>query len=50
MAYEDKTYRDAADFLAEVREYLGFENKVPHFTCATEVLRRTSLRLLDFIL
>lgn len=50
MAYEDKVYRDAADFLVEVKEYLGFDDKVPHFTALQKFLRRTSLRLLDFIL
>ena len=50
MAYEDKVYRDAADFLVEVKEHLGFRDKVPHFTALQKFLRRTSLRLLDFIL
>ena len=50
MAYEDKTYRDAADFLIEVKEYLDFEDKVPHFSALQKFLRRTSLQLLDFIL
>ncbi|MGI0141313.1 MAG: IS5 family transposase [Candidatus Micrarchaeales archaeon] len=50
MAYEDKVYRDAADFLIEVREYLGFKDKVPHFTALQKFLRRTSLILSDFIL
>lgn len=50
MAYEDKVYRDAADFLIEVKDYLGFEDKVPHFTALQKFLKRTSLRLLDFIL
>lgn len=50
MAYEDKVYRDAADFLVEVKEYLGFGENVPHFTALQKFLRRISLRLLDFIL
>ncbi len=50
MAYEDKVYRDTPDLLFELREYLGFINKVPHFTALQKFLRRTSLRLLDFIL
>lgn len=50
MAYEDKTYRDTSDFLVEIKDYLGFRGKVPHFSALQKFLRRISLRLLDFIL
>ncbi len=50
MAYEDKVYRDVPDFLFELKEYLGFVDKVTHFTALQKFLRRILLRLLDFIL
>jgi hypothetical protein len=50
MEYEDKVYRDTADLLFELRAYIGFKDKVLHFTALQKFLRRISLRLLDLIL
>jgi Transposase DDE domain len=50
-AYEDKVYRDAADFLSEIGQYLGFElGKTPNFSTLQKFVKRIPLRILDFIL
>lgn len=50
MKYEDKTYRDIADLLAEFADYFEFENSTPHFTTLQKFFLRIPTYVWEFLL
>ncbi len=49
MKYEDKTYRDIADLLAEFAVYFEFEKNIPHFTTLQKFFLRIPTYVWEFL-
>ncbi len=50
IKYEDKTYRDISDLLAEFAVYFEFEKNIPHFTTLQKFFLRIPTYVWEFLL
>ena len=50
MKYEDKPYRDIADLIEVMCEYLGFKESIPHFTTLQKFFERIPTYIWDFLI